>query len=133
MKKYNIFKKKKLPRLTDIIAKRPTYVSLHDFSMIGRTIKYTTPELEDGSGVVLSDRLDLSTEKRVYTILGNDMETAEVPDSVVYQCSDIDVNQSIKEYDPRKMHSDINRYCSELCMMICQEECPLFKYKNKKV
>ena len=133
MKKYNIFKKKKLPRLTDIIAKRPTYVSFHDFSMIGRKIEYTTPELEDGSGVVLSDRLDLSTEKRVYTILGNDMKTAEVPDSLVYQCSDIDVNQSIKEYDPRKMHSNINQYCNKLCIMICQEECPLYQYKNKKV
>ncbi len=105
---------------------RTQIVERRECVMLGRRVKFIRPsDNQDDEGVVISDFF--SGTERLYKIWTGEEKLVNVPDKLVYSVSGI--NDKIP--DVADVMGRLEQYCNSCCLLVCEKDCPLFKYDLK--
>ena len=105
-------------------------------SMIGRKVKFFAGgSLEEHEGIIVCDYLiDDELKSRTFNILLSSGKIINrIPEKDVYNLVGIDYEQiTSARGDLIDTLKNIRLYCSEQCIVECDESCVLYKFKSKE-
>lgn len=104
---------------------RTKIVERHEFAMLGRVVEFIRQsDNQEDNGIVISDFFE-GTERKYKIKTENGI--IETPDFSVYSISSISDNVP----NVADLMGRLEQYCNTCCLLLCEKECPLYKYQLK--